>query len=97
MKLHLNRPLNIVMNTIRVETCLLTSNFHSHILCQVSAFLDVKVTIEKDGSLTTSLSSKPSATIQYLRAKSNHPSHTNKALPKSQFVCICRISSSTTD
>ena len=56
-------------------------------------FLDVKVKIEKDGSLTTSLFSKPSATFQYLSAESNHPPHTIK----SQFIRICRICSSTTD
>ena len=37
------------------------------------SFLYVKVTIEKDGSLTTSLFYKPSAIFQYLSAKSNDP------------------------
>ena len=70
------------MNTVRLSTV---------------SFLDVKVPIEKDGSLATSLFSKPSATFHYLSAKSNHPPHTIKALPKSQFIRICRICSSTTD
>ena len=60
-------------------------------------FLDVKVTIEKDSSLTTSLFSKPSAVFQYLSAKSNHPPHTIIALLKLQFNRIHRICSSTTD
>ena len=47
----------------------------------VVSFLDLKVTIEKDGSLATSVFSKPSATFQYLSAKSNHPPHSIKALP----------------
>ena len=96
MKPHLNLSLNIVMNAVRVETCHPTSNFHIHILSAVS-FLELKVTIEKDGSLTTSLFSKPSATFQYLNAKLNHLPHTIKALPKSQFISICRICSYTTD
>ena len=64
---------------------------YSYSLSTVS-FLDLKVTIEKDGSLTTSLFSKPSAIFQYLSAKSNHPPQTIKALPKSQFIrriCSC--------
>ena len=69
---------------------------YSYSLSAVS-FLDLKVTIEKDGSLTTSLFSKPSATFQYLNAKLNHLPHTIKALPKSQFISICRICSYTTD
>ena len=69
---------------------------YSYSLLTIS-FLDVKVTIEKDCSLTISLFSKPSATFQYLIAKSNHPPHTIKALPKSQFIRIYRMCSSTTD
>ena len=69
---------------------------YSYSLSTVS-FLDLKVTIEKDGSLTTSLFSKPSVTFQYLSAKSNHSPHIIKALPKLQFICICRICSYTTD
>ena len=69
---------------------------HSYSLSTVN-FFDVKVTNEKDGSLTTSFFSKSSAAFQYLSVKSNHPPNTIKALPKSQFICICRICSSTTD
>ena len=69
---------------------------NSYSLSTVS-FLDVKVAIEKDGSPTTSLFSKPSATLQYLSAESNHPPHTMKALPKSQFIRIRSICSSTID
>ena len=50
------------------------------------SFLDLRVTIEKDGSLTTSLFSKPSATFQYLSAKSNHPPHTIKAIFRSRSL-----------
>ena len=69
---------------------------YSYSLSTVSV-LDVKVTIEKDGSLTTSLFFKPSATFQYLSAKSNHPPYSKKALPKLQFICMDRICSSITD
>ena len=60
-------------------------------------FLDVKVTIEKDGSLTLSLFFKPSAKFHCFSAKSNLPPHTIIALLKSQFICIHSICSSTTD
>ena len=56
-------------------------------------FLDLKVTIEKDGSLTTSLFSKPSSRFQYLSAESNHPPHTIIVLLKLQFIRIHRICS----
>ena len=77
----------------------MSSNIKFSYLCSLLtvSFLDFKVTIEKDGFLPTALFSKPSATFQYLSARSNHPPHTIKALPKSQFICIHRISSSTTD
>ena len=59
-------------------------------------FLDAKVTIEKDGSLPTSLISKPSTILQYLSTKLKHPPNTIKVLPQSQFIHKCRICSSTT-
>ena len=68
---------------------------YSYYLSTVS-LLDVKVTIEIDGSLTTSLISKPSATFQY-SILNQTILHTIKALPKSHFSYICRICSSTTD
>ena len=54
-------------------------------------FLDVTVKVEKNDTLTTTLFGKPTAPYQYLHAKSSHPFHTTKALPKSQFVRIHRI------
>ena len=60
-------------------------------------FLDVTVKVEKNGTLSTTLFAKPTASYQYLHAKSSHPFHTMKALPKSQFVRIRRICTFTTD
>ena len=47
MKPHLNLSLNIVMNTVRVEACHLTSSFHIYILCQLSACYTLKVQLKK--------------------------------------------------
>ena len=47
--------------------------------------------------MSTTLFTKPTASYQYLRAKSSHPFHTMKALPKSQFVRIRRICTFTSD
>ena len=60
-------------------------------------FLDVTVKVEKNGTLSTTLFAKPTASYQYLHAKSSHPFHTMKALPKSQFVRIRRICTLTSD
>ena len=60
-------------------------------------FLDVTVKAEKDGTLTTTLFAKHTASYQYLHAKSSHPFHTMKTLPKSQLVRICRICTFTSD
>ena len=60
-------------------------------------FLDVTVKVEKNGTLSTTLFAKPTASYKYLHAKSSHPFHTMKALPKSHFVRICRICTFTSD
>ena len=59
--------------------------------------LDVTVKVENNGTLSTTLFAKPTASNQYLHAKSSHPFHTMKALPKSQFITIRRICTFTTD
>ena len=43
-------------------------------------FLDVTVKVEKNGTLSTNLFAKPTASYQHLHAKSSHPFHTMKAL-----------------
>ena len=59
-------------------------------------FLDVKVKF-KDGNLSTSLYSKPTDAHLYLNAKSCHPRHVIKNLPKGQFIRIRRICSDDAD
>ena len=71
---------------------------YSYSMSTVS-FLDGKVTIEKDGSLTTSHSSvnHQHYISIFISAKSNDPPHTIKPHPKSQFIHIQRICSSKTE
>ena len=54
-------------------------------------FLDVTVKVEKNGTHSTTLFPKPTASHQYPHAKSSQTFHTMKALPKLQFVRICRV------
>ena len=54
-------------------------------------FLDMTITLQPDGTLSTSLYSKPTAAHQYLHNKSYHVSHVTNSLPKSQFMRIRRI------
>jgi hypothetical protein len=57
-------------------------------------FLDTTVTLNPDGTLSTTLYSKPTASHQYLHQKSYHPGNVIRSLPKSQFMRIRRICSS---
>ena len=56
-------------------------------------FLDVSVTLEHDGSVTTDLYTKPTDTHQFLHMDSCHPNHTKKAIAFSQAIRILRICS----
>ena len=56
-------------------------------------FLDTKLKMEDNGSLSTNLYCKPSSAHQYLNKQSSHPPHTIKSIPKSQFIRIRRICS----
>ena len=60
-------------------------------------FLDTTVTLNNDGSLASTLYSKPTAAHQYLHRSSYHVGHTLRSLPKSQFMRIRRICSSLVD
>ena len=57
----------------------------------------VTVRVEKKGTLSTTLFANPTASYQHLRAKSSHPFHKVKALPKSQFIKIRKICTFTSD
>ena len=54
-------------------------------------FLDTTVSIEQDGSLSTNLFCKPTASHAYLHKSSYHTPHVIKAVPFSQFMRIRRI------
>ncbi|XP_077148443.1 uncharacterized protein LOC143809192 [Ranitomeya variabilis] len=55
------------------------------------AFLDTRVIINEDGSLSTDLYVKPTDKNSLLLFSSCHPRHVTRALPKSQFQRINRI------
>ena len=59
-------------------------------------FLDVIIKI-KNGSLETSLFSKPTDAHLYLNYSSNHPKHVLKNIPKGQFIRVRRICSDIVD
>ena len=56
-------------------------------------FLDVSVSVDNSGNITTDLYVKPSDTHQYLLATSCHPNHTNRSMPYFQALRILRICS----
>ena len=70
--------------------------FTTHCSKTYVTFLDTKVKF-KDGKLVTELHTKPSASFQYLHSTLYHPSHTFKAITKSQFIRIRRICSTLDD
>ena len=57
-------------------------------------FLDVSVSVDNSGNITTDLYVKPTDTQQYLMATSCHPNHTKRSMPYSQALRIIRICSS---
>ncbi len=60
-------------------------------------FLDTTVSVNPDGSLSTNLFCKPTASYQYLHNSSYHPKHVTNSLPKSQLMRIRRICSNLSD
>ncbi len=61
------------------------------------AFLDTVIHIETDGTLWTSLYSKPTDSHNYMHYDSAHPMHIKRSLPYSQFLRVKRICSKETD
>ena len=59
--------------------------------------IDVTVKLEKNGTLSTTLFAKPTASYHYLHVKSSHPFHTMKIVAKLQFVKIPRICAFTSE
>lgn len=62
-----------------------------------AVFLDTTVTVNDDGTLSTDLYTKPTASFQYLHHSSYHNPPVTTSLPKSQFMRIRRICSNITD
>ena len=60
----------------------------------VFSFLDVSVSVDNSGNITTDLYVKPTDTQQYLMATICHPNHTKRSIPYSQALRILRICSS---
>lgn len=60
-------------------------------------FLDTRVLVNDDGTLSTDLYTKPTASHQYLHRNSYHTKHVTSSLPKSQFMRIRRICSRVSD
>ena len=56
--------------------------------------LDVSVSVNNTGNITTDLYVKPTDTQQYLMATSCHPNHTKCSIPNGQALRILRICSS---
>ena len=57
-------------------------------------FLDVSVSVDNSGNITTDLYVKPTDTQQYQMATSCHPNHTKRSIPYCQALRILRICSS---
>ena len=70
--------------------------FQTHKSAESVNFLDVTVFL-KDGEITTSLYSKPTDAHLYLNAKSCHPPHVIRNIPKGQFIRVRRICSQLED
>ena len=73
-----------------------TIKFTHEFLHKTINFLDVQITKEDDGTLSTDLYVKPTNVHSYLHFTSCHPPHTLKSLPYSQAIRICHIYTNST-
>ena len=77
------------------------NNHHSHIKFTVNynyetkmvPFLDMNISINKNGFIETDLYTKETARIQYLLPSSSHPAHITKNIPYSLGYRLLRICS----
>ena len=60
---------------------------------KAAVFLDTKIEVQSNGTLSMGLFCKSTASFQYLLRNSFHPAHVTTSLPKSQFMRIRRICS----
>ncbi|KAM4034645.1 LOW QUALITY PROTEIN: uncharacterized protein ACNLHF_021310 [Anomaloglossus baeobatrachus] len=76
------RTLNINNNNIRL----------THRIEQKTIdFLDLKISVDQDGTLHTTIFRKETSINAYLHAKSAHPAHVIKGIPTGQFIRARRI------
>ncbi len=75
----------------------LTLKFTANIHHQYMDFLDTTVKVDTDGSLYTTLFTKPTDTDTYLYFTSAHPPHQKKSGPYSQLVRVKRICTKQSD
>jgi hypothetical protein len=79
------------------NTCHPTIKFTSETSKDKVSFLDTNVHITPNGTLYTSLYTKPTDSHNYLRYDSAHPGHCKSILPNSQFLRLRRICSKIED
>ena len=60
-------------------------------------FLDINITTNTNGCITTSLYCKPTDSHNYLLFSSEHPRHILNGIPYSQFICVKRLCSKQED
>ena len=80
-----------------LNSCLPSIKFEAEISTTSVNFLDVTVSITKDGDIKTGLYTKPTDAHNYLSYQSCHPPTCKDSIPYSQFLRLRRICSDTAD
>ena len=80
-----------------LNNCHDTIKFTLEVSCLKINFLDITITNEKDGTVSTNLYCKPTDSHNYLLYSSEHPRHLLNGIPYSQFVRIKRLCSKPED
>jgi len=86
---HSSETLNDFMD--HLNACHPSIKFTSEVSQEKVNFLDTTVHLTTDGTLYTTLYSKPTDSHNYLRFESAHPQHCKTSLPNSQFLRLRRI------
>ena len=74
-----------------LNTCHDTIKFTLEISCLKINFLDITITKETDGHMSTNLYCKPTDSHNYLLYSSEHPRHLLNGIPYSQFIRVKRL------
>ena len=80
-----------------LNSCHSTIKFTADISDKEVHFLDLTIKLNEDGTLTTSLYSKPTDSHNYLLYNSSHPDHCKSGMPYSQLLRVRRICSEESD